>query len=115
MDYKPDAWKIMRIVNNGETLYKVFATWYGSFTDGDKWKLNSGIEEVEIEDDNFIVYGYSGSVYVLPKQEACYRTTAYTEGILRNMINRAPMPDHVTVDVLSYEQAVEAVSSFLKV
>ena len=86
---KPEKWLILSIEKEGEdTIYKVFAQWIGGYTDGDSWKMNSGISRVEEEGDYFKFYGASGSCYECAKP--IYGTgTSYTTGVLNNLIKRA--------------------------
>ena len=65
---KPDQWSIIKI----NDIYKVFGSWSGGFLDGDSWKLNSGIDRIEEDGDDWLFYGYSGS---------CYRCRKKTYGI----------------------------------
>ena len=61
----PERWVIVKLPNN---YYKVFGTWAGGYLDGDRWKLNSGIEKVE-QDENFYYFiGFSGSCYKCHKK-----------------------------------------------
>lgn len=66
MDYEhsPDTWVILKITNIGsETFYKVLGGWSGGYTQGDSWRMNSGITSIEEDDDYWYFKGYSGSVY----------------------------------------------------
>ena len=56
----PDKWLVLEIPNIG---YKVFATWAGGYTDSDKWRLNSGIKSVTKEGNDYLIEGYSKSIY----------------------------------------------------
>ena len=47
-EYVPDRWCVIRIPNNRETVYKVFASWSGGYIGGDSWKLNSGIVRADL-------------------------------------------------------------------
>ena len=61
----PEKWVILKIKDN---LYKIFATWGGSYLGGESWKLNSGIKTVE-KDENFYYFtGFSGSCYKCHKK-----------------------------------------------
>ena len=82
----PDRWIVVQIGTN-EPLYKVFATWYGGYLDGDRWKMNSGISKVEDAGEYFLFHGYSGSVYKCDKQ--AYGTNSYTQGVLDDIIEKA--------------------------
>lgn len=56
----PDKWVILKLPEN---LYKVFGTWNGGYLEGDSWKLNSGIEKVDQDEDFYYFIGFSGSCY----------------------------------------------------
>ena len=86
-DYTPDKWSVIKIVTEKQTIYKVFACWYGGFAGSDSWQINSGIKEV-IENDNcYEFHGYSGSIYRCHKN--CYGTNSYGGGVLQNFIDKA--------------------------
>lgn len=100
-EYAPDYWQVIRIVTPTETIYKLFSSWVGGYANGDSWRLNSGITGIKKVEKVFqmthgpktlpIAYeitGHSGSVYTVPARENCYRTTAYTQGILQSIIDR---------------------------
>lgn len=83
----PDRWVIIKIThpNNEKPFYKVLGTWYGGFTQGDAWKMNSGIVSASIRDDDCIVFeGYSGSSYVCHVHE--YGTSTYSQNVLNSII-----------------------------
>ena len=61
--YTPDSWVVLEFTTPHETIRKVFAGWYGGFTQGDSWKLNSGIVESRQVDNYMEFDGYSGSTY----------------------------------------------------
>jgi len=62
-DYTPDRWVVVKITTDKETLYKVFACWYGGYAGSDSWQMNSGIKSVGEDESYFMFNGYSGSVY----------------------------------------------------
>lgn len=101
-EYFPDRWVILRIESPEETLHKVFATWYGGYLYGDSWQTNSGIVGVEWDSvgETYLVSGYSGSCYVLPKLS--YGTSAYTQGVLQSFLDKAPQ-----VSVLNEQESIE--------
>lgn len=88
----PDKWVIVKI-DDDDLLYKVFASFYGGYLDGDSWKMNSGIAKVEEDDKSFMFYGYSGSVYRCMK--GTYGTSFYSQGVLDGIIDRADKPVEV--------------------
>lgn len=78
----PDKWVILKLPND---YYKVFGTWAGGYLDGDRWKLNSGIEKVEQDDDYYYFIGFSGSCYKCHKNS--YGTaTSYGQGVLNKIL-----------------------------
>ncbi len=70
--YVPDNWVIIKIKGD-DPHYRVLAGWSGGYLGGDSWKLNSGITEVEKDDDWFLFHGSSGSVYRCHKEAYCLR------------------------------------------
>jgi hypothetical protein len=69
----PDKWVVIRIIQpDGQSVDKVFASWYGGYLDNDYWRLNSGIDRTEEDQDYYYFYGYSGS---------CYKCRKGNEGI----------------------------------
>jgi hypothetical protein len=83
----PDKWVILKITHNDNAIYKVFATWYGGYLDGDRWQLNSGIVKIEDDEKSFKFYGHSGSCYLCHKD--AYGTNNYTQSILISMTEKA--------------------------
>ena len=64
--YVPDYWRVIKLTGEPigtEPLYKIIATWSGSYLSGESWKINSGIVRIKEEDDCYDIYGMSGSVY----------------------------------------------------
>ena len=86
--YNPDCWKVIEIETpSGEKLLKVFGTWRGGYTNGDSWRLNSGVSGIEVEGDLIHFYGHSGSTYTVHKDAE--GTSGYTGGVLATMIAQA--------------------------
>ncbi len=87
MAYTPDIWVFVEIHNpqNNKTVYKVLAGWYGGFTQGNEWRLNSGIEEIIEHDSYYEVLGASGSVYYCHKQGE--KTGEPTFYVLSDLLN----------------------------
>ena len=91
----PERWLILKLPNN---YYKVFATWAGGYLDGDRWKLNSGIERIEQDDDYYYFIGFSGSCYKCDKKG--YGTaTSYCAGFLNEIVEK------VDVQIVSIDDA----------
>lgn len=64
--YTPDRWIVLEIKHpNREPVRKLFAGWYGGFTTGDSWKLNSGIVNIRVDEFGSLYEfdGLSGSTY----------------------------------------------------
>lgn len=60
--YIPEEWLLVKI--GGDTPhYRVFGSWRGSYISGDSWRMNSGVTSVKMEEDYFLFYGESGSIY----------------------------------------------------
>ena len=81
----PDKWVILELPDNN---YKVFGTWAGGYLDGDRWQLNSGIKEVEQDDDYYYFTGFSGSCYKCKKKSYGF-ATSYGESVLNNLLKAA--------------------------
>ena len=96
-NYTPDKWVVIKITHTEGTVYKVFASWYGGYTGGDSWKLNSGITRVEEENDCYVFAGSSGSTYTCRKEH--YGTNLYGHSVLSNIIENA-VGSGVTVEIL---------------
>ncbi len=80
----PDRFIVLKLGSDENSIYKVFATWYGGYLSSDSWKMNSGISKVE-EDEQYIrFYGYSGSCYQCIK--GTYGTNMYSQGILNTIL-----------------------------
>ena len=86
-DYTPDRWVVVKITTDKESLYKVFACWYGGYAGSDSWKMNSGIVKVELVNDCYDFHGWSGSVYRCHKNS--YGTNSYGGRVLQNFIDKA--------------------------
>jgi hypothetical protein len=84
----PYKWVIVKIDNGSETFYKVFASWLGNYINGDSWRLNSGIESIEEDDDNYYFIGTSGSCYQCNKK-AYGTASTYSQSILNDFIEKS--------------------------
>jgi hypothetical protein len=98
----PNKWVIIKLPNNS---YKVFGTWTGGYLGGDRWKLNSGIDKVE-QDENFYYFiGFSGSCYKCHKKG--YGTaTSYGSGVLNKIIEQGKGQVELMKDVDNWENLV---------
>lgn len=97
IDQTPDKWVILKI---GEInpMYKVFATWNGGYLEGDSWRINSGISEVEKNGDYINFYGYSGSCYKCHKKS--YGISNYGKMVLDSILNNPNLSEENKIEVL---------------
>lgn len=81
--YTPDRWVLVKIQAAGrEEYYRVFAGWYGGFTQGDSWKLSSGVEKSIDHGTHYEFPQTSGSVYICHK--GCYGMSGYMASVYAN-------------------------------
>jgi hypothetical protein len=68
-NYSPDSWVPLLLESDQGKIYKILAGWRGGFTQGDSWKLSSGIESISVQQrDGYRVLTmpqYSGSTYTV--------------------------------------------------
>ena len=84
MEYYPDNWVVLKITHEREKpLYKVLAGWSGGYTQGDSWRMNSGITGVDKQAYHWEFYGTSGSVYICHQSD--YRLTMATSNIYNQL------------------------------
>jgi len=83
----PDKWLVVEVNHNEEKFYRVFATWSGSYLEGQSWRLASRIQSVEEEGDFFLFHNESGSVYKCHKE--MYGACGYGAGVLSEIIDKA--------------------------
>ena len=88
-EYSPDNWVVLKITFADEPVfYKVLAGWSGGYTQGDAWRLNSGVTKVEKHGDYYIFHGESGSTYSCHKNQ--YTVRMNTAGILQKLQDTFP-------------------------
>ena len=97
-EYTPDRWCVIRIPDPKETVYKVFASWSGSYTGSDSWKLNSGITQATLVDGAWEFEGSSGSVYRC--RLGSYGTNSYGHGVLMDLITRTQEGTGMDIEIL---------------
>ena len=86
-EYLPDRWVVVKVTNNKDLFYKVFACWYGGYAGADHWRTNSGITQAILVDDFWKFSGHSGSMYNC--HQKAYGTNHYGNVVLQNFIERA--------------------------
>lgn len=79
----PERWVILKLPNE---VYKVFGVWTGGYLTSDRWKLNSGVEKVEQDDDFYYFIGFSGSCYKCQKSKYGISSSYYGKGILSHIL-----------------------------
>lgn len=99
--YTPDKWVMLKFINDGKAFYKILASWGGSYTHGQSWKLNSGCTSVEEDGDYFLFHGYSGSVYECHKRG--YGMTGYAMEIYNKFQKDVAGAEGVTMELLPEE------------
>jgi len=87
MTYYPDKFAIIKIITAEDTIFKVFASFYGGYLNGDSWKINSGIDKVHQIEGMLCFVGYSGSEYCC--HPSTYGLSAYSSSILNRLISEA--------------------------
>lgn len=99
MNYTPDRWVIVEITKKDgsprDTIHKVFGGWYGGYTSGDSWKLNSGIEKVTQDEGYYYFHGSSGSIYQCHKSAECM--SAYMVEVFQNFCDTIPDSHEINV------------------
>ncbi len=75
----PDKWIVLKL----DDIYKVFASWYGGYTSGDSWRMNSGITMVAEDGDYIDFHGYSGSIYRCHKKG--YGLSGFSSSVLESL------------------------------
>lgn len=97
--YKPDYYVILKIQEKyKDVLYKLFSTWVGGYLGNDQWRINSGIESIQLQDNQYIFYGMSSSIYKCNKDT--YNTSNYTKSVLDNILENINSMKNITVEVL---------------
>jgi len=71
--YKCDNWVIVKSPSETDPHYRVLVGTSGGYLDGDSWRMNSGIVQVEEVGDYFYIYGSSGSCYQCHKDSNTVR------------------------------------------
>lgn len=97
-EYNPDKWVMLKITHNGESTYKVLASWGGSYLHGQSWKLNSGCTKIEEDGQCYLFHGHSGSVYRCHKE--MYGMTGYTHGVLASFQKQADETEGLELEML---------------
>ena len=81
----PEKWVVVEINDLGKIYHKVFATWAGGYLGENRWKLNSGIDNVEQDDQYYYFIGFSGSCHKCHKKSYGV-VTSFGLGVLNRII-----------------------------
>lgn len=92
---QPDKWVIVEVLSDNERYFKVLATWYGGFANGDSWKLSSNIQNQVFEDDYWNFYTESGNHYKCHKDT--YGMGSYTHQVFSTWKDTAPETVQLTI------------------
>jgi len=115
--YYPDLWVLVRIEAKNKVHYRVLASWYGGFANGDSWKLSSGMEEdqqVTLDDLGcFLCPQSSGSIYVVNRGN--FGMSGYTSGVAKNFIKQAEESNgEMRFEILEESQAIGILEGLVK-
>ena len=101
--YHPDAWVIVELdsAEHGK-IYKVLAGWYGGYTQGNSWKLSSGIESVASDDKTYTMPQSSGSTYVC--HHVAERMTSLTATMFADFVKQAEEAGTFRIKVIEMEE-----------
>ena len=96
--YTPDYFEVVKIYRIDKVEYKVFGTWSGSYLNGDSWRLSTKIVKVKKVGQCYQFFGASGSCYEVHKDTK--GTTAYTAGVLKEIIEKANLSTDIKGELL---------------
>ena len=104
--YSPDKWILLEITTpDNQVIHKVFATWFGGYTQGEEWKLSSGLIKGATKVDNTLILPQeSGSTYRCTR----YGTSAWTEGVLKSFLKAVPN----SIKVLTEQEALTIIKQY---
>lgn len=102
MKIKVEKWVLVKITGgDGSVFHKVFAS-----LSKDIWRLNSGISSVAVDELYFYFFGFSGSVYLCPKNN--YGTYSYTSSVLSNLLKKTD-----SLKILSEKESVKVIEKLM--
>ena len=87
-EYNPDSWVVIKMIHKDQTFYKVLGGWSGGYLNGTSWRLNSGVEKADLDNDLYKFYGASGSVYNCHKES--YGLKMSTASVWNEMKEKYP-------------------------
>lgn len=103
--YTPDRWVVLEFTHNDTVTRKLFGGWYGGYTDGDTWKLNSGITAIRIDDSGHYEFdGASGSTYYCHLSD--YGMSGLQVGVLAGWLKQAEQHSDFKIKKLCIDDIV---------
>lgn len=104
-NYYPDKWVLVELNSPAHgTITKVLASWSGSYTNGDSWKLSSGVVKIIKTDSGYEFINNSGSIYFC--SAGMYGMTTYTSSIYQNFVDQiSEKNDGTTIKILDEDES----------
>lgn len=103
----PDYYQFIRITSQHDTssITKLFCVWVGGYTQGDSWKMNSGVSKIEKAEHGWNVYGHSGSCYTV-FAEGGGNMNAYGSNVLQGIVSKTGALEF-NVELVSLESVID--------
>ena len=104
--YQWETYRVLKITDEDETYFKVFAANSGGYASGDHWRINSCVTKVVYDDRQIAFFGGSGSVYVCPIGQ--FRMSMYNQLNLQDYISQgAELVEHDKLFDVLKEHGIE--------
>lgn len=100
--HNPDRWEIVKVVTSKYTYFSILGDWSGSYLEGRRWRLSSGISSVKEEGDYYIFENVSGSKYKCAKPMKSLGVMS--SGIFRQMQEEVQEEEGASAELVSVEQ-----------
>lgn len=97
MEYTPDKWVIIKITHEHVSSFKILAGWNGSYLEGERYRVSSGIHQVEEVKGAAIIHNYSGSKYY------CYPGTEGMTSYSKTVFDHYKTLEGVKVEVILFK------------
>lgn len=99
------------MVRVSDRTIKIFASFSGGYTQGDSWKLNSGVTKIIEKNNLYNIYGYSGSVYIVHKKGE-WLLSSYNRSVLDGMLEDAEKVVPGQVYCISMEDVLSSLANY---
>lgn len=93
VDYTPDAWVLMKTLDS----VKILAGWRGGYLNGDKWRLSSGVCNIEDKNTYWLITNHSGSIY------CCFKQLEGMISIMAGMYETLTANDCTEIKIADYD------------